>query len=124
MYLLEWPDTKVEVLKLRLKEIFLDLEEKTRGATTEELMRKIQDLAKARLPKKSWFQPMQIPAWVRQQIDAAVPAWTYEHVKDGFSGGKAPTDVPILSQEDSVRMWAYAKYVVGREAAKLGLISK
>ena len=113
-YLVLWTDSKAEILKMRLKEIMLELAEETRSMSDVELLDHVRPLVDQ--GRFGYMTKVPFKDWIRQRIDTvnttAIKNWKYDHIKDSFLMGQADENMPILDQAASIRMWALAKYML------------
>ena len=114
-YLLEWADSKTEKLKDMLRETFCSVAQETAHVDEGQLLERVRDMVD-RGKGASYFQDMLAPQWVKDRIDhanaTATEQFSYAHIAGGYKGAFASPNLTILTQEESVRMWAYSKYAV------------
>ena len=116
-FLLEWPDTKVSVLKNRFKEIFLDIAPQAKRSSTDDLAGLIREKAAA-ADNLSFFSKKELSKATTDKVDhanwGAKYKYSYQHLLGGFQSARIAykEDIFIMSSEDSVRLWAYSKYVL------------
>ena len=114
--LTEWSDTKVEVLKTRLKEVFADIARETFDMPLASVLSRVRQMTIEKQIGMNYLEPMQVPEWLKQRvIDSnkhSIEKFSFDHISSGFMGGKASPDLQIMSEMDSTRLWIMAKYAV------------
>ena len=116
-FLLEWPDTKTCVLRNRFKEIFLGISEQAKRSPTDALLGLIREKAAA-ADNLSFFSKKELSKATTDKVDhanwGAKYKYHYQHLLGGFQSARIAykEDIFIMSSEDSVRLWAYSKYVL------------
>jgi hypothetical protein len=117
MYMMRWSDTKVSVLKNRLKEVMLQLSEETRVVSDPQLLHHIRGLvAKGNY---SYMKKVELSRTVIDAVDhsnasAGRKKWRYDHIiaEGGYLVAQVPEDTPIIDELEQVRMWALARYAL------------
>ena len=86
---MKWADTKVEILKMRMEEIFLDLAAETQSMSDVELLGHIHPLVGQ--VRFGYMTKVPFKDWLRERLDnantSATKTWKYDHIKDGFLHG-------------------------------------
>lgn len=118
-YLCEWADTKTEILKARLKETFLGIAQESASLGEADLLRTVKDLVN-KGPQFGYMTRHEVPQWLKERIGwtnegGSKEKWDYSHLLNGYMGATGVYEegvTVILKQEESVRLWAFSKYML------------
>ena len=125
MYPVQWSDTTQQLLKNRLKEIFMDLKTELRGVNGHEAIREFWE-EKARNCARPYFDDHTFSGqaeidWINSQgAENQKDPWTYKHIEGenklkGFFYKHDP-DQPILDYVETARI--YGMFLVSVELGK------
>ena len=85
-FLLEWPDTKVSVLKNRFKEIFLGISEQAKRSSTDDLVGLIREKAVA-ADNLSFFTKKTLSQATTDKVESANWGAKCKYKRDHIAGG-------------------------------------
>ena len=122
----EWVDSNTTQLQNRLKEIWNKFETELRGLKHEDIVKVFQE--KARMGQRPFFQDHtfdkqhDVDELNKHGIKNAADPWTYGHLEGdgklkGFHFKYSDTDA-VLSFDDVIRLWGYAKYMLEYSRAR------
>jgi hypothetical protein len=108
----EWEDTSSQRVKNAFKEVCANITEEARGWTRPQMMQRLTELV-ANSCQRSYFRPCTMSATATRRFKEN-PRWNTAVIEGEFPGAfyDLRPNTPVLSFEDTVRVWAYSRHLI------------